>query len=134
VVGIESNTRALGGVVGIESNTRALGGVVGIESNTRALGGVVGIESNTRALGGVVGIESDTRALGGVVGIESVSAKAVLASAQPATKAIRLTFIMMAPNSFVDEGDMRVTGMRFPAHITATQRPEFPHIVAAKYA
>jgi hypothetical protein len=80
-------------VVGIESNAR--GGVVGIESNAR--GGVVGIESNAR--GGVVGMESNAR--GGVVGIESVSAKAELATAQPATKAIRLTFIMMNSECFV---------------------------------
>jgi hypothetical protein len=44
----------------------------------------------------VVGIESSAR--GGVVGIESVSAKAELATAQPATKAIRLTFMVITPN------------------------------------
>jgi hypothetical protein len=51
------------------------------------------MESSTRARGGIVGMESSTRARGGIVGMESVRAKAELATAQPATKAIRLIFI-----------------------------------------
>ena len=105
MVGIESNAR--GGVVGIESNAR--GGVVGIESNAR--GGVVGMESNAR--GGVVGIESNVR--GGVVGMESVSAKAELASAQPAAKAIRLTFMVITPNILLIDQATRGPETRVPA-------------------
>ncbi|GAC1669854.1 MAG: hypothetical protein NVS9B2_15180 [Steroidobacteraceae bacterium] len=48
--------------------------------------------------GGLVGGESITAACGGFVGGESVNAKAELATAQPATKATRLTFIMIAPS------------------------------------
>jgi hypothetical protein len=47
----------------------------------------------TRARGGKLGWESMTRARGGKLGWESVRAKAELATAQPATKAIRLIFI-----------------------------------------
>jgi hypothetical protein len=55
---------------------------------------LVGGESITAAWGGLVGGESITAAWGGLVGGESVNAKAELATAQPATKATRLSFIM----------------------------------------
>jgi hypothetical protein len=77
--------------------------MVGEESNTR--GGMVGEESNTR--GGMVGEESITRARGGMVGEESVRAKAELATAQPATKAIRLIFIVNTPSGLFKGAPMR---------------------------
>jgi hypothetical protein len=55
----------------------------------------VGTESVNRARGGTVGTESVKNARGGTVGTESVKAKAELATAQPAAKAIRLIFIMI---------------------------------------
>ena len=102
---MESNAR--GGLVGIESKAR--GGLVGIESNAR--GGLVGMESRVR--GGLVGMESNAR--GGLVGIESVKAKAELATAQPATKAIRLTFIVITPNILLMEQATRGPETQVPA-------------------
>ena len=48
--------------------------------------------------GGWAGIESISDARGGWAGIESAHATEEPATAQPATKAIRLIFIMIAPN------------------------------------
>jgi hypothetical protein len=52
----------------------------------------------TTACGGLAGGVSMTTACGGLAGGVSVNAKAEPTTAQPATKAIRLTFIMIAPN------------------------------------
>ncbi len=60
-------------------------------------GGAAGGESITAMCGGAAGGESITVACGGAAGGESVSAKAELATAQPAIKAIRLTFIVFTP-------------------------------------
>jgi hypothetical protein len=63
-----------------------------------ARGGLAGGESITVARGGLAGGESITVARGGLAGGESVNARAELATAQPATKAIKLTFMIIAPN------------------------------------
>ncbi len=78
--------------------TIARGGLVGGESKTIARGGLVGGESKTAVRGGLVGGESITVPRGGLEGGESVNAKAELAIAQPATKAIKLTFIVISPS------------------------------------
>jgi len=107
-------------MVGTESMTRARGGMVGTESSTRARGGMVGTESSTRARGGMVGTESMTRARGGMVGTESVRAKAELATAQPASKAIRLIFIMITPSGLLKGAPMHVTDERQRTEVRAT--------------
>jgi hypothetical protein len=76
----------------------ARGGLDGGESITAARGGLDGGESITAARGGLDGGESITAARGGLEGGESVNAKAEPATAQPATKAIRLAFIIFAPS------------------------------------
>jgi hypothetical protein len=88
---------ARGGRDGGESSTMARGGRDGGESNTVVRGGRDGGESRTVVRGGRDGGESGTAARGGSDGGESVNAKAELASAQPAAKAIRLTFIVNTP-------------------------------------
>ena len=108
--------------------------MVGTESSTRARGGMVGTESSTRARGGMVGTESMTRARGGMVGTESVRAKAELATAQPAIKAIRLTFIMNAPSGLLKNVNFKDTKVRPPLQIKATERCEFPHVAMKMYA
>jgi hypothetical protein len=50
--------------------------------------------SRAAACGGITGGISRAKACGGITGGISKPAKAELATAQPATKAIRLTFIM----------------------------------------
>jgi hypothetical protein len=117
-------------MVGGESITIARGGMVGGESITIARGGMVGGESITIARGGMVGGESATIARGGMVGGESVNAIAELATAQPANKAIKLTFIVISPIMFSICAMRRHAEARRPALIKATLRPEFPHIVA----
>src|SRR5450631_1898046 len=92
-VGGKSDAAAWGGRVGGKSNAAAWGGRVGGRSNAPAWGGRVGGKSNAPAWGGRVGGKSSTVACGGSVGGKSKAAKAELATAQPATKAIRLTFI-----------------------------------------
>ena len=134
MVGIESCKDARGGVVGIESRRDARGGVVGIESRRDARGGVVGIESRRDARGGVVGIESCRDARGGVVGIESVNAKAELATAQPATKAIKLIFMMTSPIHWLRKYDGAACRMRHPLEVRATPGRKFPHVGATLYA
>ena len=59
---------------------------------------------------------------GGAVGGESVSAKAELATAQPATKAIRLTFIVFTPIELLESAAMRDPEIRLPAQVKATPR------------
>ena len=49
------------------------------------------------ACGGDVGMASFKVVCGGEVGMASGNAKADVATAQPATKAIRLSFMMIAP-------------------------------------
>jgi hypothetical protein len=53
------------------------------------------------ACGGLVGGVSITLACGGLVGGVSISAKTGLATAQPAIKATRLSFMAIAPSVFV---------------------------------
>ena len=72
--------------------------------------------------GGAVGGESITPMCGGAVGGESASAKAELATAQPATKAIRLTFIVFTPIELLKSVAMRDPEIRLPAQIKATPR------------
>ncbi len=60
-------------------------------------GGADGGESIMATCGGADGGESIMATCGGADGGESVSAKAELATAQPATKAIRLSFMMFTP-------------------------------------
>jgi hypothetical protein len=133
-VGGESITAARGGLVGGESITAARGGLVGGESITAARGGLVGGESITAVRGGLVGGESITAARGGLVGGESVNARAEPATAQPATKAIRLTFIMFTPSELLICAVMWDTGIGLPALIKATPQREFPHIPVTMYA
>src|ERR1700731_1720440 len=66
-------------------------------SSTVACGGLDGMLSSTVACGGLEGMLSITVACGGLDGMLSIMAKAELATAQPATKATRLTFIMNTP-------------------------------------
>ncbi len=134
VVGTESIKEACGGVVGTESIKEACGGVVGTESIKDACGGVVGTESIKEACGGVVGTESIKEACGGVVGTESVSAKAELATAQPATKAIKLNFIMISPIDLLTSTTNWGHQTRRPSVVTATPRGKFPHVGTTLYA
>ena len=94
----------------------------------------MGGESITATRGGKVGGESITAACGGYVGGESVKAKAELATAQPATKATRLIFIMIAPSVLSNVETSPVTDVRWPAQVKATPGSEYPHIIAAMYA
>jgi hypothetical protein len=86
------------------------------------------------ARGGLDGGESITVARGGLDGGESVNAKAEPATAQPATKAIRLAFIMFTPSDLFISVVMRDTEMRLPALIKATPQREFPHVAVTMYA
>jgi hypothetical protein len=92
-----------------------------------------GGESITATCGGLDGGESITATCGGLDGGESVNANAELATAQPATKAITLTFIMIAPNGLLSAA-MRDTVIRLPAQVTATPAREFPHHSVTMYA
>jgi hypothetical protein len=78
-----------------------------------ACGGVVGMASAKTACGGVVGMASAKTACGGVVGM--ASAKTDVANAQPATKAIRLTFMMTTPNMLLINAAMQAAEKRLPA-------------------
>jgi hypothetical protein len=62
---------------------------------------VDGTESISDACGGTDGTESISNACGGTDGTESVNAKAELATAQPATKAIKLIFMTISPINLV---------------------------------
>ena len=68
----------------------------------------------TTACGGLAGGVSMTTACGGLAGGVSVNAKAEPATAQPATKAIRLTFIMIAPNVLLMGAATQVAAGRLP--------------------
>jgi hypothetical protein len=114
--------------------TATCGGADGGESMTVACGGADGGESMTVACGGADGGESMTVACGGADGGESVSAKAELATAQPATKAIRLTFIVFTPIKLLMSAAVRDPEIRLPAQVKATPRREFPHGSATMYA
>jgi hypothetical protein len=87
---------------------------------TIARGGCDGGESMTIARGGCDGGESMTIARGGCDGGESVSAKAELATAQPATKATRLSFIMSAPSVLLISATAQVAAVRELAQVKAT--------------
>jgi hypothetical protein len=95
---------------------------------------VVGIESRREARGGVVGIESRREARGGVVGIESVNAKAELATAQPATKATKLIFMVFSPINLLKKHDNAGRRTSRPLEVTATPARKFPHVGATLYA
>jgi hypothetical protein len=88
----------------------------------------------TATCGGADGGESMTVACGGADGGESVRAKAELATAQPATKAIRLTFIVFTPVIVLTSAAMRDPYIRLPAQVKATARREFPHASVTMYA
>ena len=105
----------------------------GGESITVTCGGVDGGESITVTCGGVDGGESITVACGGVDGGESVNAKAELATAQPAIKATRLTFITFTPIDLFTNAAMQDPEIRFPAQVKATPRREFPHVSVTMY-
>jgi hypothetical protein len=92
-----SNAAACGGRTGGMSNADACGGRTGGISNADACGGRTGGISNAATCGGRTGGMSSTAACGGRTGGISKAPKAELATAQPATKATRLTFIMNAP-------------------------------------
>jgi hypothetical protein len=81
----------------------------GGESITAARGGMDGGESITATRGGMDGGESVTATRGGMDGGESTIANAELATAQPATKANRLSFIMFTPNELLISAAMRDT-------------------------
>jgi hypothetical protein len=86
------------------------------------------------ARGGADGGESATAARGGADGGESVKAKADPATAQPATKAIRLAFIMFTPIALLMSAAMRDAGIGLPALVKATPQREFPHVAVTMYA
>ena len=72
--------------------------MIGGLSNNAAWGGVIGGLSSNAACGGVIGGLSSNAAWGGVIGGLSNDAKATLDTAQAATKAARLNFMLIAPN------------------------------------
>jgi len=123
-----------GGWDGGESITAMRGGWDGGESVTAMRGGWDGGESVTAMRGGWDGGESITATLGGLDGGESTNAKAELATAQPATKATRLTFIVIAPGVLLTTATTQSTVARCSAMVKATPKPESPHIVATMYA
>jgi hypothetical protein len=75
------------------AGTATFGGVPGGVSSTATFGGVPGGVSSIATFGGVPGGVSSTATFGGVPGGVSGPAKAKLATAQEANKAIRLIFI-----------------------------------------
>jgi hypothetical protein len=85
-------------VVGEISFNAACGGRVGEASLKITCGGRVGEASLKTACGGRVGEASLKTAAGCVVGMASGMARAEVATAQPAIKAIRLSFMLIAPN------------------------------------
>ena len=94
----------------------------------------MGGESITATCGGFMGGESITVTCGGFMGGESVIAIAELAIATPATKAIRLTFMLFTPSKLLMNAGMRAPWIRFPALVKATQPREFPHVAVTMYA
>src|ERR1700730_17995979 len=105
------------------------GGLDGGESITATWGGLDGGESITAAWGGLDGGESITAAWGGLDGGESMTANAEPAIAQPATKATRLTFIMIPPNELLIDATLRRSEMGLPVQVTATRGVQSPHAV-----
>jgi uncharacterized membrane protein len=124
---------ACGGLVGGVSITLACGGLVGGVSITLACGGLVGGVSITLACGGLVGGVSITLACGGLVGGVSISAKTGLATAQPAIKATRLSFMAIAPSVFVNNPATQVAAVWKPVQVKATGRAKSPHLVRPLY-
>ena len=123
-----------GGLDGGTSVTAICGGLDGGESVTAICGGLDGGESVMAICGGLDGGESVTAICGGLEGGESVNAKAELATTHPVTKAIRLTFIMIAPKVFSINAPMQVTKTRRPLLVKATHRAKFPHATVTMYA
>jgi hypothetical protein len=132
--GGESITAARGGLAGGESIIAVRGGLAGGESMTAVRGGLAGGESMTAVRGGFAGGESITVARGGFAGGESIKANAELATAQPATKATRLTFIMIAPSGLLTGAPRQTACLGRLAMIKATPRTESPHRVSTMYA
>jgi hypothetical protein len=81
--------------------TTACGGLDGGVSMTTACGGLDGGVSMTMACGGLDGGVSMTTACGGLDGGVSIAAKAEPATAQAATKANRLIFIVITPSGLL---------------------------------
>jgi hypothetical protein len=133
-MGGESITATRGGFMGGESVAATRGGFMGGESVAATRGGFIGGESVAATRGGFIGGESVAATRGGFIGGESVIAKAELAIAQPATKAIRLTFMLFTPSKLLMNAGMRDPGIRFPALVKATQPREFPHVAVTMYA
>jgi hypothetical protein len=94
----------------------------------------MGGESIAATWGGFMGGESVAATWGGFMGGESVMAKAELAIAQPATKAIRLTFMLFTPSKLLMNAGMRDPAIRFPTLVKATHSREFPHVAVTMYA
>src|SRR3984957_19362217 len=123
-----------GGFAGGESVTAVRGGFAGGESIMAVRGGFAGGESVTAVRGGFAGGESITVVRGGFAGGESIKAKAELATAQPATKATRLTFIMIAPSGLLTGASRQTACSGRLAMIKATPGTESPHRVSRMYA
>src|SRR3984957_11021393 len=132
--GGESVTAVRGGFAGGESIMAVRGGFAGGESIMAVRGGFAGGESVTAVRGGFAGGESITAVRGGFAGGESVKAKAELATAQPATKATRLTFIMIAPSGLLTGASRQTACSGRLAMIKATPGTESPHRVSRMYA
>jgi hypothetical protein len=116
-------------------NPHSFGGFDGGESITVLFGGFDGGESRTAAyFGGFDGGESITVLFGGFDGGESISAKAELATAQPAIKATRLSFIMIAPGGMFTGTSMQSAHEGQAAMVKATVRPGSPHGESTMYA
>lgn len=79
------------------------------------------------------GWESSTEARGGMDGWESDNAKAELATAQPATKATRLIFMVISPDILLISANSDRRSRR-PTEVRATPEQEFPHADATLYA
>jgi hypothetical protein len=84
-------------------------------------------------LGGLVGGVSMTRMFGGLVGGVSINAKTGLATAQPAIKATRLSFMAIAPSVFVNNPATQVAAVWKPVQVKATGRAKSPHLVRPLY-
>jgi hypothetical protein len=134
LAGGESMTAIRGGLAGGESMTAVRGGLAGGESMTAIRGGLAGGESMTAIRGGLAGGESMTAVRGGLAGGESTIANEEPATAQPATKAIRLTFMMIAPGLLYTHRptpvtETPVTEVWVVAQGKATPRPRSPHVL-----
>jgi predicted lipid-binding transport protein (Tim44 family) len=101
--------------------------LVGGVSVSLILGGLVGGVSVSLILGGLVGGVSISLILGGLVGGVSIIAKTGLATAQPAIKATRLSFIAIAPSVFVNNDATQAALVWKPVQVKATGRAKSPH-------